>query len=320
MKVAILGAGGCFGINTARWFLGVGHEVLGVGRFQQKSPPFSLELKHASYQYRALHIVSELDLLMEALEEFQPEVIVNYAALAEVPLSWKYPERYAETNYLGLVRLVKALSSRPWLKHFMHIGSSEVYGSNDQPVDEESPVRCSSPYAVTKASGDMHLMTLREFPWTIIRPSNCYCPGQLLHRVIPRAVLCGLTGEKMPLHGGGLVRKSYMHATDLSRAIEMLAPVPQQRIYNCGAPMPTMIRDVVAEVAKVFEKSLEEFCDITPGRAQEDACFWIDSSRLRAHGWEPTITLRHGIRDMIAWGEKYLGYLVKESPAYRMRA
>src|SRR3990167_5861674 len=107
MRVAVLGAGGCFGINTAQWFLSTGHEVLGVGRFPQKSPPFSLELKHERYQYRALHIVNELDLLMEAFEEFQPEVIINYAALAEVPLSWTYPERYAETNYLGLVRLVK---------------------------------------------------------------------------------------------------------------------------------------------------------------------------------------------------------------------
>ena len=320
MRVAILGAGGCFGINTAQWFLSTGNEVLGVGRFPQKSPPFSLELKHDNYQYRALHVVSELDLLMEAFDEFEPEVIINYAALAEVPLSWKYPERYAETNYLGLVRLAKAIAKRPWLKHFMHISSSEVYGSNDHPVEETAPIRCSSPYAVSKASGDLHLMTLSDFPWTIFRPSNCYCPGQLLHRVIPRAVFCGLTGEKMPLHGGGLVRKSYMHATDLSRALAAMAKTPKQEIYNCGVSMPTAIRDVVGVVAKFFNKSLEEFCDITPGRSQEDSCFWIDSSKLRATGWEPKIRLGGGVMEMVGWGEKYLGYLMKESPTYRMRA
>ena len=72
----------------------------------------------------------------------------------------------------------------------------------------------------------MYLMSVSQFlkfPMTIIRPSNCYCPGQLLHRVIPKAIWAGLTGHKLPLHGGGKAEKSYMHARDLGRAIHLIA-------------------------------------------------------------------------------------------------
>lgn len=319
MKVCVVGGGGCFGLDTTQYFLNRGHEVLGVGRNPPKSPPFSLSIQSPRYKYRALHIGYELDLLMELLDEEKPEVIVNYAALAEVPLSWKHPEKYYETNVTAHVKWAKELSKRTWLRKFIHVSTSELYGSNDHPVTEDAPIRCSSPYAVSKAAFDLHLMTIKDLDWSIIRPSNAYCPGQLLHRVIPRAVVSGLFNQKMPLHGGGHVRKSYLHATDVSKGIETLINAPSG-VYNCGADEPTKIRDVVAEVAGRFGKSLEEFCEITEGRKNEDACFWIDSTKLKSLGWRPSINLSVGISTMIEWGLKYKSELANESPAYLMRA
>ena len=73
-----------------------------------------------------------------------------------------------------------------------------------------------------------------KFPMNIIRPSNAYCPGQLLHRVIPKAIWCGLTGNKLPLHGGGRAEKSYIHARDLGRAIHLVAEkAPLGRDLQC---------------------------------------------------------------------------------------
>lgn len=56
----------------------------------------------------------------------------------------------------------------------------------------------TSPYAASKVAFDMYLLSVHrflKFPMNIIRPSNAYCPGQLLHRVIPRAVVSGLSGK-----------------------------------------------------------------------------------------------------------------------------
>ncbi|MFX9061568.1 NAD-dependent epimerase/dehydratase family protein, partial [Acinetobacter baumannii] len=86
--------------------------------------------------------------------------------------------------------------------------------------------RPTSPYAASKLAFDMYLdsaFRFLRFPMNILRPSNAYCPGQLLHRVIPKAVWCGLHGSRLPLHGGGIAEKSYIHARDLARAIHLVA-------------------------------------------------------------------------------------------------
>ena len=65
------------------------------------------------------------------------------------------------------------------------------------------------------------------FKMNIVRPSNAYCSGQLLHRIIPRSFVSILKGEKIPLHGGGKAEKSYMHAIDLAEAIMAFVVIPK---------------------------------------------------------------------------------------------
>ena len=141
---------------------------------------------------------------------------------------------------MALARLAEALMSRDYLERFIHIGTSELYGSVDRPVSEDAPLQPTSPYAASKAAFDMHLIAIHrvlKFPMNILRPSNAYGPGQLLHRVIPKAVVCGLTGQKLPLHGGGRAEKSYIHARDLARAIHLVArAAPLGTVYNAGPP------------------------------------------------------------------------------------
>ena len=148
------------------------------------------------------------------------------AAQGEGAVSWKHSWRFFETNSMALARLAEELGKRDYLQRFIQIGTSELYGSVDHAAREDDPIRPSSPYAASKAAFDLHLMSVHrflKFPMNIIRPSNAYCPAQLLHRVVPKAVVAGLTGRKLPLHGGGRAEKSYIHAKDLGRAIHLVA-------------------------------------------------------------------------------------------------
>src|SRR6202023_2927538 len=102
----------------------------------------------------------------------------------------------------------------------------------------------------SKAAGDLHLLSIAKtlnFPMNIIRPSNGYAPGQQLYRILPRAVVCGLSGRKLPLHGGGASRKSYLHARDLAKAIHLVAQNAELgKVYNVGPKEPISIRSLVA--------------------------------------------------------------------------
>jgi dTDP-glucose 4,6-dehydratase len=160
------------------------------------------------------------------------------------------------------------------------------------------------------------------FMMIIIRPSNAYGPGQLLHRVVPKAVVCGLTGRKLPLHGGGRAEKSYIHARDLARAIHLVATTaPPGAIYNAGPARPISIRALVETVARVMGLPFEKLCEVTGDRLGQDSRYWLDSSAIRRDvGWTPMIGLEEGIRDMVEWGRTYIDELRDWPMDYTLRA
>lgn len=324
----VLGGGGSFGIHAAFWLLDHAEprKVIGVGRNPLRPEPFSLGIeRRKGYEYHARHVTYELDLLLELLDREKPEIIVNFAAQGEGAVSWKHSWRFFETNSMALARLAEELGKRPWLERFIQIGTSEMYGSVDRAVTEEEPIKPSSPYAASKVAFDMYLVSINRFlgfPMNIVRPCNAYCPGQLLHRVIPKAVWCGLSGNKLPLHGGGRAEKSYIHARDLGRAIQLVAEkAPPGAIYNVGSALPTSIREVVERTADALDMPFDQLCEMSPDRLGQDSRYWLDSSAIRAAtGWEPEIGWDEGLAEMVAWGRKYWDQLKDWPTDYVLRA
>lgn len=324
----ILGGGGSFGIHTAMYLLDHANpkKVIGVGRNPLRSEAFSLGIdKREGYEYHARHVTYEMDLLLELLDKEKPEVIINFAAQGEGAVSWKHSWRFFETNSMALAKLSEELMKRDWLERFIQIGTSEMYGSVEHATKEDEPIKPSSPYAASKVAFDMYLMSVHKFlkfPMNIIRPSNAYCPGQLLHRVIPKAVWCGLKGIKLPLHGGGRAEKSYIHARDLGRAIHLVAEkAPLGTIYNAGPALPTSIREVVERTAVAMEMPFEQLCEVTGDRLGQDSRYWLDSTAIKeAVGWEPQISWDEGLAEMVEWGKKYW-HEIKDLPTdYVLRA
>ncbi len=325
---AILGGGGSFGIHAAFYLLDHANpnKVIGIGRNPLRPEPFSLNIERRDgYEYHARHVTHELDLMLELLDREKPEVIVNFAAQGEGAVSWKHSWRFFETNSMALARLTEELMQRDWLEHFIQIGTSEMYGSVDRAVTEDEPIKPTSPYAASKVAYDMYLLSVSnflKFPMTIIRPSNCYCPGQLLHRVIPKAIWAGLTGEKLPLHGGGKAEKSYMHARDLGRAIHLLAERgPKGEVFNAGPENPTSIREVVERCAGALDIPFEQLCEVTGDRLGQDSRYWLDSSAIKAAvGWTPEVSWDEGLGEMVEWGKRYLNEIRDWPTDYTLRA
>ncbi len=328
-RYAVLGGGGSFGIHTSKYLLeqSDAERVIGVGRNPARPEPFTLNVGKGDkrYSYHAYHVTHEIDLLLELFDKEKPQVIVNYAAQGEGAVSWKHSWRFFETNSMALARLAEELMKRSYLERFIQIGTSEMYGSVEHATKEDEPIKPTSPYAASKVAFDMYLMSVHKFlkfPMNIIRPSNAYCPGQLLHRVIPKAVVCGLTGRKLPLQGGGRAEKSYIHARDLARAIHMVAEKASLgTIYNVGPLKPTSIRTLVEIIAKVMGLPFEQICQVTEDRLGQDSRYWLDSSAIKHDlGWEPKISLEEGIKDMVEWGKTYLDQLRDWPMDYTLRA
>ena len=323
MKVAVLGGGSCFAMNLSWHLMERGDDVLSISRSPMRGPAFTYGLETLKgFRYEQAHLVTELDRIMWLLDDYRPDLIINFAALCEVGLSWSHPLDYYETNLMSLVRLTNELANRTWLRRFVQIGSSEVYGSVERPVDEQHPVNPSSPYAASKAAFDFHLRAVckhQGFPGVIVMPSNGYCEGQTLNRIIPKTIICAMTGKTLKLQGGGVARKSYLHGDDISRAIMLVAK--EGRIgetYNVGPPESISIRALVAMIAEMGGKHFEEVAEKAPERTGQDSQYLLDSTKIKALGWRQEVELEDGIFRMVDW---ILAYpeLMEMDQTYRHR-
>lgn len=327
MKYCVLGGGGSFGLHASLFLLNNNPActVIGIGRNFLRDKSFNLDIEsYKNYKYYSYHIYYEQDLLLEILEREKPEVIINFAAQGEGAVSWKHSWRFFETNSVALTKLCEDLSKKKWLKRFIHIGTSEMYGSVDKPSKESDPIQPSSPYAASKVAFDLYLLSISKFlnfPMNIIRPSNAYCSGQLLHRIIPKTIVSALIGKKIPLHGGGKAEKSYIHARDLGRAIYLVSEkAPLGKIYNAGPKMPTSIKSVVELCANALGKNFEEICNMAPDRLGQDSKYWLDSSSIfQDTGWKQEIFWEEGLKEVIEWAKKNINYLKNYSTDYILR-
>ncbi len=311
MRWMILGGGGCFGLHLAKHLLPQGQSVVSVGRSPKPSPPwlFGTDKAGLIWTYEQCHIVEDFDRLTKLFDSYKPDVVVNFAALA-YSTSWKGSVYYYDTNTGCVAAMTEYLSGKPYLKKFVQIGSSEVYGSTRHPASEDAALRPSSPYAVSKLAADLHVLALPRLPGVVVRPCNCYGEGQLLYRIIPRATWCALTGNRFPLQGGGQARKTWMHAEDLSRAIVTVVDKGRtHEVYNAGQVSPYTNLELMEHIEQAVGIPWTQFVEMAPPRPNEDDCYRLSSSKLYALGWSPKISLTEGINRVAGWMTKNLSAL-----------
>jgi dTDP-glucose 4,6-dehydratase len=322
-KYLILGGGGSFAITTAFYLLKHANpkKVISVGRNPLRAEPFSLNIdKQEKFEYHARHIWYERDLLIELIRKVWPDIIINFAAQGESSVSRQNSWRYFETNAVALSWLIEELMKEGWGGHFIQMSTPEVYGSKPHKMTEYASTKPTTPYAASKLAFDHYLQTT-DIPYTILRPANCYNPGQLLHRLIPKVMLCGLTGKKLPLHGGGKSKRAYMHTRDLAKAIHLVAESkPSGKIYNVSPDGLFTIEAIVKKCAHVLEIDYKDLVEKAPGR-NEDAVYWLDSSTIQEElGWQPEVGWEEGLTSMRDWGKKYLEQIRDLDPTYQFRA
>ena len=328
MKYCLIGGAGVFAIHTAKYLLELKETelVLCIGRNKVKNSAFTLSVgeNDKRYIFKPCHIVYEQDFLFEYFDYYKPDYVLNFAALAYAT-SWDKSFRYYDTNLTAVSKICEHLSTKSYLKNFLQIGTSELYGSVDKPVDENYPINPTSPYSVSKLAADMHLETMfkvKKFPMNIIRPSNGYGPGQLLYRIIPKCAYMLLKGKKFPLEGGGNVKKSFMHCRDIARAIYLILHKGKLgEIYNAGVEKPISMKDIVVKVVNNLDMKYEDVVEETKGRIGEDAQYWLDSKKLYdATGWKPEISIDEGIKETVEWVRKNLNKFENENLNFELRA
>jgi len=308
-KIAVIGSNSFSGSDFIDLLLeDPDSQVLGISRSPEKSDLFIPYRHHGQdrFQFQQLDLNKHPAEIMSALDEFEPEFVVNFAAQSEVGPSWIHPEQWFQTNTVGLALLIDGLRQRDYLKRYVHISSPEVYGTTSGTITESAPLNPSTPYAASKAAADLLITTFVEqygFPAVTIRSTNVYGAHQQLFKIIPRSFIYIDIGRNIELHGGGQSIKSYIHIRDVSRG--EVAAMKQGRtgeLYHLSPDRGHSIHEIVSTIAAITGNKLEDISTNIAERLGQDAAYVIDSSKaLKELNWTPSISMEEGLIQVRDW-------------------
>lgn len=321
-RFLVIGSNSFSGAHFVKYLLGEGYHVLGVSRSNEPNDVF---LPHrwaggtSGFAFHQIDINHQLDELLRIVKDKQPEYVVNFAAQGMVAQSWETPEHWYQTNVVGQVKLHDQLRKLPFLRKYVHVTTPEAYGSTDGWIKESFHFAPSTPYAVSRAACDLHLMSFfkaYQFPVCFTRAANVYGPGQQLYRIIPRAMLYARLGKKMQLHGGGHSIRSFIHMNDVADATCRIALHGLAGdSYHISTPDTVSIRELVENVCAMTGTPFEALAVVSEDRLGKDQAYLLDSGKIRKElGWAHRVSLDQGLRETLAWVDANLETL-KNLPA-----
>jgi len=309
MSFLVLGSNSFSGSHFVNFLLDHGHDVVGISRsneIQDVFLPYKAHPALAFFQFRKIDLNDDLDLLMDLISEKRPSHIVNFVAQGMVAQSWDAPEHWYQTNVVSQVKFHDKLRKLKFLKKYVHVTTPEVYGSTKGWVREKFDFAPSTPYAVSRASCDLHLMSFfkaYDFPVVFTRSANVYGPGQQLYRIIPRAMLNARLGKALMLDGGGLSERSFVHVRDMADATYKIAQsgVPGET-FHISTSRTITIRDLVQKICDLSGTKFADLVELSNDRLGKDQAYFLDSRKVRSQlGWVDRISLESGLEETLSW-------------------
>jgi len=233
------------------------------------------------------------------------DAIVNFAAETHVDRSILDPEAFIRTDVMGTHVLLEAVR-RHGVPRFLQVSTDEVYGDVATGASTEAdPLRPRSPYAASKAGGDLQVLAYHETfgtPVLITRGSNTYGPYQYPEKLIPLFVTNLLEGETVPVYGDGLQVRDWLHVDDHARGIaRVLERGTLGDVYNLGGGNSRTNIEITRRLLELagcnFETSVRHVTD----RAGHDRRYALDTAKALALGWAPQVDFESGLAETFAW-------------------
>jgi UDP-glucuronate 4-epimerase len=310
VHILVTGGAGFIGSHLVDVLLSEGHEVTVLDSFDAFYPRAVKERNIAAHRRHHRWRLVEADLrdvagLRAALTDRYAS-IVHLAAKAGVRPSIEDPLSYQEVNVAGtqnLLEIARALH----VPHFVFASSSSVYGTSPRVPwsEDDSVLRPISPYASTKASGELlghvysHLYGIR---FIALRFFTVYGPRQRPDLAIHKFARLMLEGRSIPVFGDGSTRRDYTFIEDiisgLRAAIEYQGSMYE--VINLGHNTPVTLLEMIHGLEAALERrAVIEWLPAQPGDVPQT---WANIERAwRLLAYEPRTAFDTGLRRFAEW-------------------
>lgn len=308
-KILITGIGGFVGKHLTRYLLSEQkYEIIGTYR----TNPFQGEDGTKNIPSYQVDLLNEQDVL-HLFEQVKPDYCIHLAASAPVGESFSNPQKTLMNNIVGQLHIHMALQ-----KLALHdtrlviITSGEMYGMvrpDDLPVNENTPFRPLSPYAVSKIAQDylayqQYLTNKHDI--VRLRPYNHIGPGQKTGFVVAdfaKQIAQIEKGMKEPIITVGNLdaKRDFTDVRDVARAYYLaLEKGIAGEAYNIGSGKSVRVGELLEKLISYAEKPVEIKIDQTlfrPIEVPEIVCDTTKFSELT--GWKPEIALETTLKETL---------------------
>ncbi len=306
-KYCILGATSFGGRSCIESLIKEEHEVLAIARRELPTEPFSINcMQLKQLKWVTADIVSDTEKLISEINIFKPDYIIDFMGQGMVAQSWMFPEQWYITNIAKKSEVINGLKWENYLSKYIRISTPEVFGSVDETITEEHTFNPSTPYALSHATIDQHLMLKNNengFPYIISRYANFYGPGQQIYRIIPKALFLALSNQKLTLDGGGLSERAFIYKDDIISSLQAIinhGTIGES--YHFSDTECISIKSLVAQIANCCGINYENFTTIGAERKGKDQRYFMSADKaFNALGWKPKTPLKNGIEKTRQW-------------------
>lgn len=300
MKAFVTGGAGFVGSSLTDHLIANGHDVVVYDNFSTGREQF-LERAAASGRLTILRgDVLDADAVLRAMRGC--DAVCHIAANADVRFGLQHPRRDLEQNTIATFNVLEAMRALD-VRRLLFSSTGSIYGEPavfPTPEDAPFPVQTSL-YGASKLACEGMI--------------TAYCEGYGMQTAIFRCV--SILGERYthghvfdfvkslradPAHlrvlGDGKQRKSYLYIGDCVAAMLLaLEKAPDRiNIFNLGADEYCEVTDSVRWITERLGVSPQvEYTGGERGWIGDSPFIFLDCSRLRRLGWQPTLSIREGV-------------------------
>jgi nucleoside-diphosphate-sugar epimerase len=236
------------------------------------------------------------------------EFVINLTALPFIPDSYYYPREFFDVNVSSTINLMLALKHEKSLRRFVHISSSEIYGSaRISPMTENHPTIPQSTYAVSKLAGERVVYTMykeHDIPSVVIRPFNSYGPRITQPYIIPEIIQQILSGKTNLELGNIQSKRDFTFVDDTARGmiLSLVGDGIVGETINLGSEKSVSIKELVKIISEIMNVDVSITIDPSRFRPHDVETLICDYSKAnRMLDWKPEITMKEGLTKTIEW-------------------
>jgi len=291
----VTGGLGYCGRHVVRALVGRGERVVSYNRDFAEEAPESVTFVQGE--------LFDIPRLLRTLRDHAVERIVHTAAMSHPDLSIDFPVATFHANVEGTVHVLEAARLAE-VGRIVYFSSETVYGHADGPVLESAPLHPTTPYGVTKVTGELLADVYnRQYGMDVIslRLSEVYGPGNKMPTALRDMLLEVVHERPFRMAEGGDHRFHFIHVDDVARAslLALDREVAERAVFNINGGPQVSLEEAADLVRRVLPGA---DIAIGPGVWHLDRQGeWDTTAAARELGYEPGMSLEDGIADYADW-------------------